>query len=147
MIIDDAEDLAASVAWLLELEGYIACFELTAVAGLEPAFRSSADARRVRRATFSLKRRISSSRCSRERYASWGARVNSEAGGAQVRANATPGTQTLTLRRAVATPWPAVLVSRHPMAHLFHPLLDGNGSTGRPSSSSRQQHRGSAGEA
>ena len=44
VIIDDAEDLAASVAWLLELEGYIACFALTGAAGLDLVFRSSADA-------------------------------------------------------------------------------------------------------
>ena len=43
-------------------EGYIACFAITSAAGLEPVFRSSTHARRVRRATFSLQRRISSSR-------------------------------------------------------------------------------------
>ena len=48
--------------WLLELEGYIACFAITSAAGLELVFRSSTHARRVRRATFSLQRRISSSR-------------------------------------------------------------------------------------
>ena len=44
VVIDDAEDLAASVAMLLELEGYIACFALTGAAGLDLVFRSSADA-------------------------------------------------------------------------------------------------------
>ena len=44
VIIDDAEDLAASVAWLLELEGYIACFAMTGAAGTALVSRSSADA-------------------------------------------------------------------------------------------------------
>lgn len=44
VVIDDAEDLASSVAMLLELEGYIAGFALTGAAGLDLVFRSSADA-------------------------------------------------------------------------------------------------------
>jgi CheY-like chemotaxis protein len=44
VVIDDAEDLAASLAWLLELEGYIACFALTGAAGLDLVFRSRTDA-------------------------------------------------------------------------------------------------------
>jgi two-component system phosphate regulon response regulator PhoB len=44
VVIDDSEDLAASVVWLLELEGYIACFALTGAAGLDLVFRSGAHA-------------------------------------------------------------------------------------------------------
>jgi two-component system phosphate regulon response regulator PhoB len=44
VVIDDAPDLAASVAVLLELEGYIACFALTGTTGLDLVFRSNADA-------------------------------------------------------------------------------------------------------
>lgn len=44
VVIDDSEDLAASVAKLLELEGYIACFALTGTAGLDLVFRSGAHA-------------------------------------------------------------------------------------------------------
>jgi len=44
VIVDDSEDLAASVAALLELKGYIACFALTGAAGMELVVRSKADA-------------------------------------------------------------------------------------------------------
>ena len=44
VVIDDAEDLAASTTMLLELEGYIACFALTGAAGLNLVFRSGAHA-------------------------------------------------------------------------------------------------------
>ena len=44
VVIDDAVDLAASIAMLLELEGYLASFAMTGQAGLEMAFRSNADA-------------------------------------------------------------------------------------------------------
>jgi CheY-like chemotaxis protein len=44
VVIDDAADLAASIAMLLELEGYLACFAVTGKTGLELVLRSSADA-------------------------------------------------------------------------------------------------------
>ena len=44
VVIDDAEDLAASTTMLLELEGYVACFALTGAAGLNLVFRSGAHA-------------------------------------------------------------------------------------------------------
>jgi len=44
VVIDDAPDLAASVAMLLQLEGYIACFAMTGAAGTDLVSRSSADA-------------------------------------------------------------------------------------------------------
>ena len=44
VVIDDAVDLAASVAMTLEREGYLASFAVTGAAGLEMVLRSSADA-------------------------------------------------------------------------------------------------------
>jgi len=44
VVVDDSEELATSVALLLELEGYTACFALTGAAAIDLALRSSADA-------------------------------------------------------------------------------------------------------
>jgi CheY-like chemotaxis protein len=44
VIVDDSEDLAASVAALLELEGYSAYFALTGAAGMDLVMRSRASA-------------------------------------------------------------------------------------------------------
>jgi CheY-like chemotaxis protein len=44
VVVDDSEDLAASVALLLELEGYIACFALIGAAAMDLVVRSRADA-------------------------------------------------------------------------------------------------------
>ena len=44
VVVDDSEDLAASVALLLELEGYIACIAVTGEAGMDLVVRSRADA-------------------------------------------------------------------------------------------------------
>lgn len=44
VVIDDAVDLAASVAMMLECEGYTASFAVTGAAGLEMALRPSTDA-------------------------------------------------------------------------------------------------------
>ena len=44
MVIDDAPDLAALVAALLDLEGYRACYATTGSAGLALASQSNADA-------------------------------------------------------------------------------------------------------
>jgi two-component system, OmpR family, phosphate regulon response regulator PhoB len=44
VVIDDSEDLAASVAVLLELEGYIARFALTGATGMDLVLRSRPDA-------------------------------------------------------------------------------------------------------
>lgn len=44
VVIDDSEDLAASVALMLEVEGYVAYIALTGAAGLDLVSRTSADA-------------------------------------------------------------------------------------------------------
>jgi CheY-like chemotaxis protein len=44
VVIDDSVDLAASVAMLLELEGYVAYSAVTGAAGIELVLRSSTDA-------------------------------------------------------------------------------------------------------
>ena len=44
VVIDDAVDLAASIALMLELEGYLASFAVTGAAGLEMVSRCRADA-------------------------------------------------------------------------------------------------------
>jgi CheY-like chemotaxis protein len=44
VVVDDSEDLAASVAMLLELEGYTVCFAVTGEAGMDLVVRSRADA-------------------------------------------------------------------------------------------------------
>jgi CheY-like chemotaxis protein len=44
VVIDDCQDLAVSVAMLLEHEGYVVCFALSGAAGLDLVLRSGADA-------------------------------------------------------------------------------------------------------
>ena len=44
VVIDDAVDLAASIALMLELEGYLVSFAVTGTAGLEMVSRCRADA-------------------------------------------------------------------------------------------------------
>jgi CheY-like chemotaxis protein len=39
VVIDDCQDLAASVAMLLEHEGYVVCFALSGAAGLDLVLR------------------------------------------------------------------------------------------------------------
>jgi CheY-like chemotaxis protein len=44
VVVEDSEDLAASVAVLLEAEGYVACYALTGAAAMDLVVRSRADA-------------------------------------------------------------------------------------------------------